>query len=199
MATDQSPPRTTLILVIAVATVVTLVSLKFIFDSYFTDMMESEARAKVATPEEVVQLHADEQKKLTTSPAVPIDQAMAELGSKGRLFSADIAPQQSDDRAALTGWAHLHEGLPAGASGETTGAPGGGAAPAAGDAGTTTTPPGPPPGFDAGPGNVLPNATGDAGAPKRHAAMSPTTTRAPAGSPSAAVSGASTAVAPASP
>lgn len=199
MATDQSPPRTNLILVIAVSTVITLVSLKFIFDSYFTDMMESEARAKVATPEEVVTLHADEQKKLTTAPAVPIDQAMSELGQKGRLFSADIAPQQSDDRAALTGWAHLHEGLPS-ESGEAAAAPGGEKAPA-GDAGTTTTPPGPPPGFDGGAGNAVPNTTGDAGALKPHAhnAPAPTTTGAPAGGPSAAVSGASTTVAPATP
>ena len=187
MATDQSPPRSNLILVLAVATVITLVSLKFIFDSYFTDMMESEARAKVATPDEVVTLHADEQKKLTTAPAVPIDQAMAELGQKGRLFSADIAPQQSDDRGALTGWAHLHDG-------ENAAAP---APAAASGAGTTTTPPGPPPGFDAGTGNVTPNATGDAGAPKPHAAISPTTTGAPAGGHSAAATGASTAPAPA--
>lgn len=187
MATDQSPPRSNLILVIAVGTVVTLISLKFIFDSYFTDMMESEARAKVATPEEVVALHADEQKRLTTAPAIPIDQAMTELGQKGRLFSADIAPQQSDDRGALTGWQHLHDGE----NGE--------AAPAAGDAGTTTTPPGPPPGFDAGTGAVVPNATADAGAPKPHAALSPTTHGAPAGAPTAAVTGASTAAAPASP
>ena len=185
MATDQSPPRSNLILVLAVATVITLISLKFIFDSYFTDMMESEARAKVSTPDEVVSLHADEQKKLTTAPAVPIDQAMTELGQKGRLFSADIAPQQSDDRGALTGWAHLHDG-------ENAAEP----APAAGSAGTTTTPPGPPPGFDAGT-NAVPNATGDAGAPKPHAAIAPTATGAPAGGATAAVTGASTAPGPA--
>lgn len=189
MATDQSPPRNNLILSIAVVTVIILIGLKFVFDSYFSDMMEAVAAAKVPTPEEVVQLHAEEQKKLTTSPAVPIDQAMQMLASKGRMGSADITPQPSNDLGAVAGWAHLHDGEENPPPAPTAALPA-----AAGDAGImTTTPPGPPPGFDGGAG-ALPNAT-DAGAPKPHAggAPAPTTSAAPsltAGSPAPTTSAA---------
>lgn len=180
MATDQSPPRLRLIISIAVGTVVVLVSLKFVFQSYFTDMMEEAAASKFVGPDEVNALHASETAKLTNGPAVPIDQAMSQLASQGRLGSTLIAPQPSDDTAALTGWAHLHD------VDQPEGSDGGTAAPAmtASAGTTTTTPPGPPPGFDGG--TMMMNATDagamktatDAGAPKPHA---PTTATADAG------------------
>ncbi|HEX7667431.1 MAG TPA: hypothetical protein VF407_23025 [Polyangiaceae bacterium] len=110
MATDQSPPRIKLIVSVGIGTVVTLILLKPIFDSYYFDTMESIAQAKMVAPEEVVALHAEEAKKLTTSPAIPIDQAMADLAQKGRLSAAGITPTQSNDTGAVTGWQHLHDG-----------------------------------------------------------------------------------------
>jgi hypothetical protein len=169
MATDQSPPRLRVIISIALGTVVVLVSLKFILQSYFTDVMEEAIASKFVGPDEVNALHASEAAKLTNGPAIPIDQAMSQLASQGRLGSTLIAPQPSEDTAALTGWAHLHDvDQPEGSDG--------GAATTASGATTTTTPPGPPPGFDGGT-STLSNAadagamkTGtDAGAPKPHA------------------------------
>ncbi|WP_394847569.1 hypothetical protein LZC95_08895 [Pendulispora brunnea] len=103
MATDNSPPRNRLILVMALGTVGTLFVLKFVFDSYFTFMFEGEAKAKIAAPAELAKLHEEETKKLTGSP-IPIDKAMGELASKGRESSALIAPQPSQDDGPLTGW-----------------------------------------------------------------------------------------------
>jgi hypothetical protein len=184
MATDQSPPRLRLIISIAVGTVVVLVSLKFVLQSYFTDIMEEAAASKFVGPDEVNALHASEAAKLTNGPAVPIDQAMSQLASQGRLGSTLIAPQPSEDTAALTGWAHLHdvdqpEGSDAGAAAPAT---------SASTATTTTTPPGPPPGFDGGASTLSNTAdagamkTGtDAGAPKPHAPTTAPTTSGDAG------------------
>ena len=122
MATDQSPPRHKLILVLALGTVASLFVLKFVFDSYFIDMMETEAKAKIAKPEELWKVRDDENKRLTQSP-VPIDQAMQQIG-RGREASPLIAPQQSNDNAPLVGWARLAQAAPeeAGDAGEQTAA-----------------------------------------------------------------------------
>jgi hypothetical protein len=179
MATDQSPPRLGLIIAIGLGTVVTLVSLKFVFISYFTTVMEEAQSSKLVAPDEVNALHASEAAKLTNGPAVPIDQAMTQLSAQGRLGSTLITPQPSDDVAALTGWAHLHDvDQPEGSDGGAAAAPAmtaaattgdAGAAPTAtGDAGATPTAAG----VDGG-AATMPNApnapTADAGAPKPHA------------------------------
>jgi hypothetical protein len=172
MATDQSPPRLRLIITIAFVTVVTLVSLKFVFESYFTDIMEEAAASKFVGPDEVNALHATEAAKLTNGPAIPIDQAMAQLSAQGRLGSPMITPQPSDDLAALTGWAHLHDvDQPEGSNGVAVPAPTTTAPAMNADAGMQNNPPGPPPGFDGGSATMptAPNAGADAGAPKPHA------------------------------
>ncbi|MEO7110507.1 MAG: hypothetical protein ABI183_08730, partial [Polyangiaceae bacterium] len=158
MATDQSPPQLRLILTIAAGAVVVLVSLKFVLQSYFTDIMEEAVASKFVDPDELNALHASETAKLNNGPAIPIDQAMSQLASQGRLGSTLIAPQPSEDTAALTGWAHLHD------VDQPEDSDGGAAAPAmtASGATTTTTPPGPSPGFDGGASMM--SSTGDAGA-----------------------------------
>jgi hypothetical protein len=173
MATDQSPPRLRLILSIALGTVVTLVSLKFVFASYFTDIMEEAAASKLVHPDEVNALHVSEAAKLNNPPAIPIDQAMTQLASQGRLGSTTITPQPSEDIAALTGWAHLHD------VDQPEGSDGGAAAPATtASAATTTT------GLDGGTATMNAGDAGamklgtDAGAPKPHA---PTTAATDAG------------------
>jgi len=135
MATDNSPPRIRLILIMAFGTVGTLFVLKFVFDSYFTDMWEGEAKAKMAPALELAKLHEEETKKLTGSP-IPIDKAISELSSKGRESSALIAPQPSTDDGPLVGWKEGQRALQAKAA-ETNAAheP----AVAGGDASTTTT------------------------------------------------------------
>lgn len=177
MATDQSPPRLRLIIAIAVGTVVTLVSLKFVFTSYFTDIMEEAAASKLVSPDEVMALHASEAAKLNNSPAVPIDQAMQQLAAQGRMGSTLITPQPSDDVAPLTGWAHLHDvDQPLDSDG--------GAAPAmTASAATTGTMPAPATGSDGGAMMMNGSDAGtmkaaDAGAPKPNA---PTTAKSDAG------------------
>jgi len=182
MATDQSPPRLQLIISIAVGTVVVLVGLKFVFDSYFTNVWEGEEQSKLVTPDEVNAMRADQIAKLTNGPAVPIDQAMSMIATKGRLSSTLITPQPSDDLGAVTGWSHLHDGEPAVPTAATSGD---GGASAAGTS-TQTAPPAPPPGFDGGAGSMNgsmnggtgpitngvstgPTTASDAGAPKPHA------------------------------
>jgi hypothetical protein len=115
MATDNSPPRNKIIFVGAIVTVAILILLKFAFDSYFIMMMEGEAAAKMATPEELHALHADEQKRLTQSP-LPIDQAMGQV-AKGRDTNPLITPQPSPDEAPLLGWAKGTRALAATAAG----------------------------------------------------------------------------------
>ncbi|HWL89656.1 MAG TPA: hypothetical protein VNO21_27825 [Polyangiaceae bacterium] len=135
MATDNSPPRIRLILTLAVGTVVTLFVLKFVFDSYFTEMMEREAKAKVAQPVELWKLREEESKKLSGGP-LPIDKAISELSSKGREASPLIAPQPSSDEQPITGWSQGTRALAAKAAGGEAKK----SEPAAvGDAGATTT------------------------------------------------------------
>lgn len=105
MATDQSPPRTRLIVTITVITVVCLGALKPIFDSYYTDMFESEMKAKLAPPDEVRKERAEEDQKLNGGP-LSIEKAMGDL-AHGREGSALIAPLQSNDVAPLVGWSRL--------------------------------------------------------------------------------------------
>jgi hypothetical protein len=102
MATDQSPPRTRLIVTLTVVTVVCLGTLKPIFDSYYTDMFEAEAKAKLAAPDEVRKERAEEDQKLNGGP-LSIEKAMGDL-AHGREGSALIAPLQSNDVAPLVGW-----------------------------------------------------------------------------------------------
>src|SRR6185436_20054936 len=122
MATDQSPPRHRLIFVMAAITLVSLVGLKFAFDSYFTDMFETEAKARIPKPEELWKLRDDEAKRLSQSP-VPIDQAMQQIGH-GREASPLIAPQPSNDDAPMVGWARRPKKGGEGATNGATGANG---------------------------------------------------------------------------
>ena len=119
MATDNSPPRTQLIGVIAAGTVLTLVALKFLFDSYFQDIMESEAKAedKVSQYEEVRTMRAQENAALSgpfhgplspqnkTRNSLPIAEAMRQFASTPRMALGAIHPQASMDEGPLTGWA----------------------------------------------------------------------------------------------
>lgn len=109
MATDQSPPRVGLIAALAVVTVVSLVGLKFALDSYFTFMAEEAAHEKLAAPEQLTKLRAQEDKNLTSS-ATPISAAIAQLSQGGRPETGGpslIEPKASDDTGAMTGWSQM--------------------------------------------------------------------------------------------
>jgi hypothetical protein len=140
MATDQSPPRIRIILTIAFSALVILVTLNYVFRSYFLMMTEQTEHDHLAKPEELMKLHAGEERNLTTSP-VPITKAMAELAARGREGSdALIAPQQSDDLGPMVGWLKNPNTVYLERMAAAAAAPAPDADAGAPDAGATTTP-----------------------------------------------------------
>jgi hypothetical protein len=149
MATDNTPPRLKLIATIAVIVVITLVSLDFVFKSYYGFMTDEAQREKLApTTAKDEQLVAEQAS--FAGGKMPIDQAMAQLKASR---AAIIEPTASDDLAALTGWSKLPKALPAGTP---TAAVAPGSAPSVGDAGAAPL---------AADDSGAPLAAGDAGAP----------------------------------
>lgn len=137
MATDNSPPRNGLILLIAVASVLTLGALKFVFDSYYRYVMEDEVAVKLAAapPTELRAARVEEQQRLSSGP-MPIERAIKDL-AKNR----DV-PQQSADDGPMLGWSKAPRPLVAGNA--VAPAPDGGAAVnAAVDAGASVPSPHP--------------------------------------------------------
>lgn len=157
MATDNSPPRLKLIVTIGVITVVTLVGLRFVMDSYFSFMSDVAHREKIAPTTELENHHKEEQAALAAAK-VPVGEAMSQLakGNRGGL----IAPQQSDDLGPMTGWSKLPKAAPEAHAGQ-------GGEPAAADAGAEATDGGAAATGDAG---AEPNAAADAGAEPNAAA-----------------------------
>jgi hypothetical protein len=132
MATDETPPRHALILGIAFASVVTLATLKFIFDSYYQHVMEAEVAAKALPPVELQAARLADQQRLAAGP-MPIDRAMQDLAkARGTL----ITPEQSADEGPLVGWSKLPRTPGAPAQSAVAGGDAG-AAPFAADAGFT--------------------------------------------------------------
>lgn len=109
MATDQTPPPNRLIATIAILSVLGFVALRFALGPYFTATVEREQRAKQSAPAEYAGVRAEQQTELVSGP-MPIDRAMAEVAS-GRAREL-IAPRQSGDVTALTGWLKAPKPLP---------------------------------------------------------------------------------------
>src|SRR5262245_49807224 len=105
MAVDNSPVQNKIILIVGVVTLLTLASLKFVFDSYFDQMTDEVVRSKLTNPAALNEQRAKEQAKLT-SGSVPISKAIADMAAKGRSdesLGRDLAPVQSDDKGPLIG------------------------------------------------------------------------------------------------
>lgn len=138
MATDNSPPRLKLIITIGVITVVTLVGLNFILSSYYAYMSDVARHEKLAPPTGLEEHRRTEEAELA-SAKMPIAKAAEEL-AKGRREGL-IAPQQSDDVGAMTGWSKLPKQAPeaAPAVAEDAGATTGEAATDAGEATAAST------------------------------------------------------------
>ena len=182
MATDNSPPRTKLIAIIAFGTVVTLIGLKFLFDSYFTQIMEAEARTeeKVSRYEEIRAIRADEAAALTGGAHAPvtaqnktrnnmtIDEAMKQFATLPRTALGGIDPHESTDTAPLVGWSKGARAAAAAANPSSAALTPGGGAPAP-DAHHPETADGGAPMVTAD-GGPAPLAAGDAGATHNAAA-----------------------------
>jgi hypothetical protein len=137
MASDQSPTQNRTILTVAGVALVSLIGLKFVFDSYFIEMAEAAAKDKLPVAEQLIKHRSEESKALASGP-MPIDQAMAELGRNGRTTAAnpgvDVSPRQSNDTGALIGWSKMPRAIPEAPQPAAVVAP---HAPAESDAGAT--------------------------------------------------------------
>lgn len=105
MGHDDTQPKNRVIFLYTVLTLVALLVLAPIFGSYFTSFVEREIAAKILTVpnaqyEETKQAAFD---TLRNGP-LPIERAVAIVGSDGRDVSPAIAPSQSDDVAPVEGW-----------------------------------------------------------------------------------------------
>ena len=112
MATDKSEPRVGLILQVGLLAIVTLLGTRAILQAYFDRMDRAEITRKLGTNDSLIGQRADEKQRLSAG-AMPIDQAMQMLATKGRLnASPDIMPSASKDRAPLEGWTKLPGQVP---------------------------------------------------------------------------------------
>jgi hypothetical protein len=109
MATDNTPPRLKLIVTIAVITVITLIGINFVTESYYAMMTDQAQREKIAPTHDREEQHKAEMAAFT-SAALPIEKAIAEVGKGDR--PALITPQQSDDLGPMTGWSKLPKPAP---------------------------------------------------------------------------------------
>jgi hypothetical protein len=133
MAIDNTPPRLRLIITIAVIVVITLVSLEFVFKSYYAYMTD-EAKLEKTAPKTALLAQIKAEKEAFGGAKMPVDQAMSQIAKGTRPELID--PKPSDDVAALTGWNKLPKQppVPAPAPNDVRGA-----APAATDAGVLAT------------------------------------------------------------
>ncbi len=104
MATDNTPPRLRLIITIAVIVVITLVSLEFVFKSYYA-LMTDEAKAEKNAPRTALLTQVTVEKEAFGGAKIPVDQAMSQIAKGTRPELID--PKPSDDLASLIGWNKL--------------------------------------------------------------------------------------------
>jgi hypothetical protein len=114
MATDKSPPRTGLILKVAVLAIASLIAIHAGLVAYFDRIAQAEEHRKFGEtkPEALLNLRENEKERLTSSP-IPIDKAMQELAARGRTaVSPDIMPTASKDTTPLKGWTMMPGEVP---------------------------------------------------------------------------------------
>jgi hypothetical protein len=114
MATDNSEPRVGLISKIGVSAIVVLLATRALLTAYFDHETQAELQRKIgsAKPEALMNLRASEGTRLS-SGAMPIDKAMAQLASRGRMgLGPELAPSASKDLAPLQGWVKMPSEVP---------------------------------------------------------------------------------------
>lgn len=107
MATDQSPPRNGMIFAVSMASVGLLVAIKPVLDIYYDVFVTKRQEAAIATQPayQLDRLRAAARAQLAAGE-MPIERAVEAL-SRGRMASQAIAPQASNDGAAIIGWSNL--------------------------------------------------------------------------------------------
>ncbi|QQR88773.1 MAG: hypothetical protein IPJ88_11075 [Myxococcales bacterium] len=104
MATNQSPPKTQLIFLYVVLSVLVLVALKPVLDSYYSSMTTAELTEKVSN-RPAVELKAVKtaQAQVIAKATMPVSRAKRLLLRDGRNIPA-IMPNESSDSRAMVGW-----------------------------------------------------------------------------------------------
>jgi hypothetical protein len=116
MATDSTEPRVGLIAKVGVFAVVVLFATRAALGAYFDHEVQLEEQAKIgsAKPEALMNLRSSESQRLSAG-AMPIDKAMAQLATRGRLGAGpDLVPSASRDVAPLQGWSKMPGEAPPG-------------------------------------------------------------------------------------
>lgn len=105
---DDSPPRNGTIFFYTVLTVVLLVAVKFLLDSYFAKVVDAEIEDKVLTQgmEEVQAQREQETATLEKGP-LPIESAIKMMAKQGRAAMPEIAPQSGAGKPEVAGWSQL--------------------------------------------------------------------------------------------
>jgi hypothetical protein len=114
MATDKSPPRTGLILKVAVFAIASLIIIHAALVAYFDRIAQAEEHRKFGEtkPDALLELRASERERLNSS-SIPIEKAMQQLAARGRTAaSPDIMPTVSKDPTPLKGWTMMPGEVP---------------------------------------------------------------------------------------
>jgi hypothetical protein len=114
MATESSEPRVGLIFKVGIFCIGLLVATRAALNTYFDFMEQAEVARKIGTakPEALLNLRASESARLGGG-AMPIDKAMAQVASRGRMgMGPEFAPSNSKDIAPLQGWAKMPNDVP---------------------------------------------------------------------------------------
>jgi hypothetical protein len=102
---DDAPPQDTLIVIYTVLVVVSLIGLKFVFDS-FLDSSRRGVRAEhldeSVASERLAAHRAEMHERLSGDHS--IDETIADLAERGRGAFLQVRPFASEDRGARDGW-----------------------------------------------------------------------------------------------
>lgn len=106
MASDQTEPRTEVIIRLAIVSVLTVVGMRYGLVSYFNTKYDEEYAVKIAGKRngELEELRKEYEQKVVGG-ALPIEKAMQLVATSPRAsLSEAIAPKPSDDLAPVVGW-----------------------------------------------------------------------------------------------
>lgn len=118
MATDQTPTRDNVMLIIAAVTVATLIGAHFVFRAYHVVQRQQKIDEMVLEVDKPAgerrvgrerREYARRDAERLSAGSMPLAAAMERLAASERSEVEHVAPKPSDDMAALDGWSFAHE------------------------------------------------------------------------------------------
>ncbi len=103
---DDTPPRNGAIFLYTVLSVLFLVSLKFVLDSYLENARRNVRADNLGASDssERLEQHRDAVAGELAGGDLPIDQAISQLAERGRGAFPQVRPYPSEDQGAREGW-----------------------------------------------------------------------------------------------